>query len=244
MVKAVNNARLYEVLGVTPSASQQEIKRGYYEMAQRYHPDRQVGGESNEDRFKVVQGAYDVLKDEEKKAVYDRYGEEGLKLLNQGWGNMASVALVNPLVIICAVCSVLLPTLLALVFLCLRIDEEVSWSWGVTFIPVWIVMALAVLTMVAEFVHQRSLATVLPLLSMLLRLVFMVLLTLRLDKDIDASWAWVFSPVFALMVHDGVWLVKYAITNCPETLFLTSHTNTGGCPVSTTRSCARGLAGR
>ena len=63
----------YEVLGVSKSASADEIKRAYRKMAKKYHPDvnKDPGAE---DKFKEVQEAYDVLSDDNKKAAYDRYG--------------------------------------------------------------------------------------------------------------------------------------------------------------------------
>ena len=63
----------YEVLGISKSASSDEIKRAYRKMAKKYHPDvnKEPGAE---EKFKEVQEAYDVLSDDNKKAAYDRYG--------------------------------------------------------------------------------------------------------------------------------------------------------------------------
>ena len=66
----------YEVLGVSKSASDIEIKRAYRKLAKQYHPD--VSTEENaEEKFKEVQEAYDVLSDEQKRAAYDQFGHAG-----------------------------------------------------------------------------------------------------------------------------------------------------------------------
>lgn len=64
----------YEILGVSKGASAEEIKKAYRKKAVQYHPDKHKGDKDMEERFKEVSEAYDVLKDAEKKAAYDRYG--------------------------------------------------------------------------------------------------------------------------------------------------------------------------
>jgi molecular chaperone DnaJ len=65
---------LYDTLGVAKGASQDEIKKAYRKLARQYHPDRNPGDKEAEDAFKRVQGAYDVLSDDEKRKQYDRFG--------------------------------------------------------------------------------------------------------------------------------------------------------------------------
>ena len=72
-------ADFYQVLGVARSASDDEIKKAYRKLAMQYHPDRNNGSKDAEERFKAITEAYDVLRDSNKRAVYDRYGEAGLR---------------------------------------------------------------------------------------------------------------------------------------------------------------------
>jgi len=71
----------YEVLGVSRSASPDEIRNAFRALAKQYHPD--VAEESGtEERFKEINEAYAVLSDAERKAAYDRFGHEGLRGMN------------------------------------------------------------------------------------------------------------------------------------------------------------------
>jgi molecular chaperone DnaJ len=65
---------LYETLGVARGAEQDEIKKAYRKLARQYHPDANPGDASAEERFKEVQGAYDVLSDPGKRKQYDAFG--------------------------------------------------------------------------------------------------------------------------------------------------------------------------
>ncbi len=65
----------YEILGVDKSATADEIKRAFRKQAMQYHPDRNPGDKSAEQKFKEINEAYEVLKDEQKRAAYDRYGK-------------------------------------------------------------------------------------------------------------------------------------------------------------------------
>jgi molecular chaperone DnaJ len=68
----------YEILGVSKNASAEEIKKAYRKVAMQYHPDRNPGDKSAEEKFKEAAEAYEVLCDADKKAQYDRFGHAGL----------------------------------------------------------------------------------------------------------------------------------------------------------------------
>jgi molecular chaperone DnaJ len=72
-------ADFYQTLGVQRGASDDEIKKAYRKLAMACHPDRNNGSKESEEKFKAITEAYDVLRDPNKRAVYDRYGEAGLR---------------------------------------------------------------------------------------------------------------------------------------------------------------------
>jgi molecular chaperone DnaJ len=69
----------YEILGVSRQATPEEIKKAYRQAALKYHPDRNPGNKEAEEKFKEAAEAYSVLMDPEKRAIYDRYGHQGLQ---------------------------------------------------------------------------------------------------------------------------------------------------------------------
>ncbi|KAJ7593370.1 hypothetical protein C8J56DRAFT_930912 [Mycena floridula] len=69
----------YALLGVSKTADEAEIKRAYKKMALKWHPDRNNGSEEASKKFQKISEAFEVLTDSNKRAVYDQFGEEGLK---------------------------------------------------------------------------------------------------------------------------------------------------------------------
>ena len=64
----------YQTLGIDRQAGNDDIKKAYRKLAMKYHPDRNPGDKRAEQKFKEVNEAYEVLKDDEKRAAYNRFG--------------------------------------------------------------------------------------------------------------------------------------------------------------------------
>lgn len=98
MATSTNKRDYYEVLGVSKTASADEIKKAYRKLALKYHPDRNKGNKEAEDQFKEAAEAYAVLSDQQKRAQYDQFGHslggggfqgfEGFENAFQGFGDI------------------------------------------------------------------------------------------------------------------------------------------------------------
>jgi molecular chaperone DnaJ len=75
----MNKRDYYEVLGVSRDAGEEAIKKAYRKMALKYHPDRNPGDKEAEERFKEAAESYEVLRDHEKRRIYDQFGHAGLE---------------------------------------------------------------------------------------------------------------------------------------------------------------------
>lgn len=76
----------YEVLGVQKAASADEIKKAYRKVAMQFHPDRNPGDKTAEEKFKEAAEAYEVLSDSDKRAQYDRFGHNAFAGGRGGFG--------------------------------------------------------------------------------------------------------------------------------------------------------------
>ena len=83
----------YEVLEVSKDCSGAELKKSYRKLAMKYHPDRNPDDKEAEEKFKIVNEAYQVLSDEEKRSIYDRYGKAGLEGHGMGRGGFGGTSM-------------------------------------------------------------------------------------------------------------------------------------------------------
>ncbi|MGP1930264.1 MAG: molecular chaperone DnaJ [Arsenophonus sp. ET-YP4-MAG3] len=76
----------YQVLGITKTADEKEIKKAYKRLAMKYHPDRNQGDKKAENKFKEIKEAYEILTDTQKRAAYDQYGHMAFEQSGIGGG--------------------------------------------------------------------------------------------------------------------------------------------------------------
>ena len=79
-------ADFYETLGVSKSADEKELKSAFRKLAMQYHPDKNPDDASAEKKFKEINEAYEMLKDPQKRAAYDRYGHAAFEQGGMGGG--------------------------------------------------------------------------------------------------------------------------------------------------------------
>lgn len=94
---AYKSARdFYDVLGVSKNANASEVKKAYYALAKKLHPDTNKEDPEAEKKFQEVQKAYEVLKDEEKRSVYDQVGHDAFESQQDGTGGFSEGGFHNP----------------------------------------------------------------------------------------------------------------------------------------------------
>lgn len=95
-MKSMSKRDYYEVLGLSRTASVEEIKKAYRKLAVKYHPDKNPGDKEAEERFKELSEAYEALSDPQKRAAYDQYGHAAFDPRTRGFGRGAGGGFHDP----------------------------------------------------------------------------------------------------------------------------------------------------
>ncbi|KAJ2747354.1 hypothetical protein GGI20_000605 [Coemansia sp. BCRC 34301] len=146
---------LYTVLGVDQRATPVELKRAYRRLALQHHPDRNPGAAADGSDFVRIQYAYDVLSDERKRRIYDRYGEMGIQMAGRVGGELLDPQVSNMLsgfAFVTSLVALLFVTFFA--FLAQRADRRISWPYSVVFAPLWAVDIAAFVVVVWALVRR------------------------------------------------------------------------------------------
>ncbi|KAJ1940224.1 hypothetical protein GGF37_004065, partial [Kickxella alabastrina] len=144
---------LYTILDIEKTATAVDIKRAYRRLALQHHPDRNPGVDGTE--FVRMQYAYDILSDERKRRIYDRYGQMGIQMADRMGGEFLDPQ-VSSLLSLFALASALVSLMLIVFFalLAARVDGRRQWPFGVVFTPLWITDAVVVGGMLRAMVER------------------------------------------------------------------------------------------
>jgi len=133
---------LYEILEVPTNASKEEIKKAYRRQALKYHPDKNPDAE---EMFKKIKFAQEVLTDDKKRKYYDFGGEKILEYLDDD-SPLMSIDSFSSYIVIFTI--ILIFTIVFLVFITLRKQESLTWSWFIIFIPLYVIDVLLLIFIV------------------------------------------------------------------------------------------------
>lgn len=224
----VEDKDLYGILEVSRGAKPEEIKKAYRRLALLYHPDKNPdAGE----KFKEVSLAYEILGDDKKRKIYDRYGMMGIQMYSTyGKGSGVGDLLFNPVFacIIFVMGSLFAAlTIMFPAFLAVKIDGGVQWDWASVFAPLWILDLIVLLFLLQQACskteeleedddedkpheRERKRTNLWPglytMLKYLLFSLWQILIVLKLDDD-ESFWSWIYvwSPLFAL---EGLFFIE------------------------------------
>ncbi|KYQ90546.1 hypothetical protein DLAC_09171 [Tieghemostelium lacteum] len=202
----INTTRYYTLLGVEPSATSEEIKRAYRDAALKYHPDRNPDPNAAE-IFKEISHVYQILMDEDKRKLYDQYGEEGLNLFgNDILGEEAELIAKafsgSMRLLVCISFLLVCVLVLAPIFIVVKINGAVDWSWGKVFSPMFILLSVSALIFIPMTIRTKSLKTLCNLIHILAIIAFLSMISTNLDDKSDIQWSLVFIPIYFILVSN------------------------------------------
>lgn len=152
----LHDKNLYDVLGVDRSFTEDTLRKQYKRQALRYHPDK-AGG--SDEQFQRIRFAYDVLADESKRDIYDKYGQRGLEAFDRmreyaPFLDTRILKMINSFFVIASVILALLIVFTS--FISAKIDEPLGWSWHSVFVPLYIIDALLLFGVFGQVVSKSS----------------------------------------------------------------------------------------
>ncbi|OQS06982.1 hypothetical protein THRCLA_00992 [Thraustotheca clavata] len=231
------HTKLYDVMGVSPDVSVEDLKKAYRRKALQLHPDKRGNTPEAQEEFMAMKAAYDILSDPKQREIYDMMGEDGVKLVNQ-YGELGpdellmamlgSLSASGPLgkCIIFSFVALFLGFFSTIpLFFCLKIDQDVGWSWLTVFTPMWILDVIFLCCIGCSFIgddtdiHQepedrqskplRLLGKTILLVKALLFVAFQVLIAMKLQQSVDWSMHIIMAPYYIL---EGFYLLEKIVT--------------------------------
>lgn len=147
----------YSLLNLEPSATPEQIKRSYRKLALRFHPDKNP---DSGEMFQKISTAYATLSNPQRRQVYDRFGEQGVQIMEQAEAHGVPAWILNPVaqsgLLLVLLCTVLLLFLVLPILACMRIDGGISWPWAAVLTPIWLTNAVILFAVVAGGARERS----------------------------------------------------------------------------------------
>nr|CCA14392.1 conserved hypothetical protein [Albugo laibachii Nc14] len=254
--KPIYSTVFYDLLEVKPDVTPELLKKAYRKRALQLHPDKRGNSPEIQDDFTRMKYAYDVLSDPKKREIYDRMGEDGVKLMeNAGnlspeemlaalFGSLNAVGVKGKCLLMLFIASFFSFFLIIPIFWCLRVNHTVSWDWVVVFIPMWILDSIYYCCLGCSYLvpdeedgetptkaPKSKVFKLYKFLKSLLLLVLQIFIAMKLNENIEWSVKEVFIPYF---VYDGLTLMELVIVGCVNYASLTRQSEGAG--VSTTEA--------
>lgn len=210
-------ASFYDLLGVSKTATPEEIKRAYRKLAIHLHPDKTGNDPAKSEQFLRVKYAYEVLSDPAKRQVYDSSGEQGVRVMEaagnvpvEQLGAIFFTTLLNLSFRQRFIIFILLMIVFGLflwfpVFVSLKLNHPSDWKWTTVFVPIWILFGFWFIGIVSTLFRHQDEESPRPYRKSFYSLVILVfsltatsLLALRLDGSVSTKyWIIVLPFLFA-----------------------------------------------
>jgi hypothetical protein len=238
-MESPRNRDFYGALQLQRNATEEEIKKAYRRMALKYHPDKAGNGAEAAAQFELIQKSYETLSDFKLRRIYDQYGEKGLEML-QSMGPFIDPEAILQINRIFTGFSFVIGLLIVFPsLLSARIEENITWSYILVFIPLFIVDAIVLILIISsafdptpnddpqlETERKKSIVSkIVFVVYVSLFCTFQFLICAKLDNIALTSW-WVISiPWFILELMNLVQITTSTISQAGESIFDSNESN-------------------